>query len=292
MVLRFFRGPAGWEAHPYPLSRATRLLTHGSGYAGKSGRATVAPGGQRAQHGTESVGDPPELRAAAGGEAVLRPLATEGGREEGAGSEKKREFAEFLAFLVLLKLITTLGREGQSGPPGPQGPPGPKGDPGPPGKAVQVCHAAAYRLRGERLANGDFEEWEDGRPLFWEGRNFLRWEEAGTGRCAVRLGAAPAADATIYQDVPIIPGCCFDFRFLLRLPESSGQVRAAVEWLGPGREVIGTGTRLVFARPRSDYGSYSRLTDCAPPGAAWARVIFVKEGSGVADIDGVSLVGH
>lgn len=289
MVLRFFRGPAGWEAHPCTLPR---VLPPGSGYTGKSGPAIVASEKKEPQHAAKTAGDLPEPHAAAGSEAPLRPVAAEGEREAGAGSERRREFAEFLAFLVLLKLITTVGREGQVGPRGPQGPPGPKGDPGPPGETVQVCQAAAYRLRGERLVNGDFEAWEDGKPLFWEGENFVRWEEAGMGSWAVRLGAVPATDATIYQDVPVVAGCCFDFRFLLRLPESSGLVRAAVEWLGPDREVIGTGTQLVFARSRNEYGWYSRLTDYAPPGTAWARVIFMKEGSGVADIDGVSLVGH
>lgn len=294
MVLRFFRGPDGWEATPSFLPRTCLGVSNeSSGISSlrNQRKARLASSGTEAAE--DAVAGLSRLEPEVSPQEAALPQGARDHIKRTANSKAKQEFAEFLAFLLLITLITTMGREGRSGLPGPPEPQGPKGDPEPPGQAFQIFRASDYRLRGEQLRNGDFEEWKGDKPLWWEGTNFERWEEANTGRYAVRLGAFPDKDAVLYQDVPIIPGCCFDLRFWLRMPEAVEQFRAEVNWLDREREILGNGVQLVFGnRPRQEYSWYSQLSGCAPPQAAWARVIFVKKGNGVADIDGVSLVGH
>ncbi|MDI6632544.1 MAG: hypothetical protein QME13_08930 [Thermoanaerobacteraceae bacterium] len=217
----------------------------------------------------------------------------------GKNDGDKKELREFLTFLLLLEMIACARQQGPPGPqgpkgdPGPAGPPGPKGDPGTAAKVVQFFQIGRPVLRGECVRNGDFEAWEEEAPVFWQGVNFSRLEDAGTGRYAVRLGTDPEEDAVLYQDIPVVPGCCLDFRFNLRIPENNGTVRAEVLWLDVKGNLLGKGAEVMFPeRTVPGYSYSSHLTGCVLPRTVWARVSFRKEGCGTADVDSVSLVGY
>lgn len=289
MVLCCLRGPLGWEfrtrqrrKEDITPERAARPEQDAEGTA--TSRFDFSPVRE-----ASPLPEPlPAQEEREGPDPGTAPEKSRAGTARNEGN--KKELREFLTFLLLLEMIACARQQGPKGDPGPAGP---KGDPGTTTKVVQFFQVGRPVLRGESIRNGDFEAWEEEVPVFWQGVNFRRIEDAGTGRYAVRLGTDPGKDAVLYQDVPVVPGCCFDFRFNLRIPENNGAVRAAVLWLDVKGNLLGKGTEIMFPeRTVPGYSYSSHLTGYVLPRTVWARVLFRKEGWGTADVDLVSLVGY
>ncbi|WP_066635008.1 hypothetical protein [Desulfolucanica intricata] len=150
-------------------------------------------------------------------------------------------------------------------------------------------------LLGELIKNNNFEQWASMQKVSaWEGFNITKTEDSLTDAFAVRLGNNPVEAAQLFQDINILPGHYFELKFTLKLPLSLlEEPTAKVIWLDQNKELLDTGLSMKISKNKKNYyGLYTRITLKSPEKAAYARVIFEKNGYGVVIIDEVSLICH
>lgn len=184
------------------------------------------------------------------------------------------------------------GERGPQGPAGPQGEQGPQGPAGPPGK---TRHTVVYYKRncpGELLNNNFFELWENNSPAHWVSNNVTKTTEALVNDYAVRLGSFPEQEASIHQDIVTIPGCSYELKCSIKLPDMhSAPPLIEILWLDKQLQTISTGLILKISPvPKPHYQHIFAATTKSPDNAVYARIILRKTGSGMLDVDNVSLI--
>lgn len=151
----------------------------------------------------------------------------------------------------------------------------------------------AWLARADLVANGSFEEWDDGVPSGWDGTNV--WPEEAkihTGRSAVRLGSPsePGAHATLAQVMQVVTGTVYQLTFSAL---GTGDVPRPVEviWLDVKGQPLGEAGPPMLLPPvvLPQFAQYSRVIGPAPVATRFVQVRFSKTGSGYLVLDDVSL---
>jgi hypothetical protein len=147
--------------------------------------------------------------------------------------------------------------------------------------------------RGELIRNPGFDEWVNGRPSFWEGRNFVPVSRASIGEWVLRLGQDPERPAEVYQDLTVAPGTFLELRFCGRVAVAGSRLRAAVIWLDRNRKTVGSGLDLAVALSGGyGYRQYLAVSSACPGAAVQARISFQIFARGQFDLDYVSVVAR
>jgi hypothetical protein len=147
--------------------------------------------------------------------------------------------------------------------------------------------------RGELIRNPGFDEWQRGKPVFWDGHNFAPADRADTGKWMLRLGRDPERVAEIYQGLTVSPGSFLELRFRGRVAVAGSKMWVAITWLNRDRETIGSGMELaVLLSEDTCCRHYVTVSGACPRTVVQARVSFQISSRGQFDLDYVSVVAR
>lgn len=148
--------------------------------------------------------------------------------------------------------------------------------------------------RGELVRNPRFDDWHNGRPVYWEGAVGVPITPAHTGYRMLRLGGNAWGPSEIYQDLTVNPGTFLELRFCGRVAVFGSVLQVSITWLNREERAVGSGLELVMALAHdTEYRHCVAVSSACPASIVQARVSFrIPSGGGQFDLDYVSVVAR